>query len=52
MPWNEIAGQERAVRLMQRALARGQLHHAYLLVGEDGVGKELFARLCAQAANC
>jgi len=52
MPWDEIAGQERAVRLIQRSLARGQLHHAYLLVGKEGVGKELFARLCAQAANC
>jgi DNA polymerase-3 subunit delta' len=52
MPWDEIAGQARAVRLIQRALGRGQLHHAYLLTGLDGVGKELFARLCAQAANC
>ncbi len=52
MPWDEIAGQERAVRLMRRALARNQLHHAYLLVGPEGVGKELFARLAAQAANC
>ncbi len=52
MPWDELKGQERAVRLIRRALASGQLHHAYLLVGQEGVGKELFARLCAQAANC
>ncbi len=52
MPWDELKGQERAVRLIRRALAAEHLHHAYLLVGQEGVGKELFARLCAQAANC
>lgn len=52
MPWTEIAGQERAVRLVRRALAAGHLHHAYLVVGPEGVGKELLARLAAQAANC
>jgi DNA polymerase-3 subunit delta' len=52
MPWDEIAGQERAVRLLRTALARGQPHHAYLVAGPRGVGKELLARLFAQAANC
>ncbi|GAC1346635.1 MAG: hypothetical protein NVSMB23_24560 [Myxococcales bacterium] len=51
-PWSEIVGQERAVRLLRRALGRGQPHHAYLLAGPPGVGKELLARLFAQAANC
>ncbi|MBS2024869.1 MAG: DNA polymerase III subunit delta' [Deltaproteobacteria bacterium] len=52
MPWSEIEGQERAVRLVRRALAKGELHHAYLVVGPEGVGKELLSRLVAQAANC
>ena len=52
MPWEEISGQERAVRLLRSALARGQPHHAYLVAGPRGVGKELLARLFAQAANC
>src|SRR5438270_4214088 len=51
MPWNEIAGQSRAVRLLRAALDRGRPHHAYLLAGPSGVGKELLARLFAQAAN-
>ena len=45
MPWNEIAGQSRAVRLLRGALDRGQPHHAYLLAGPAGVGKELLARV-------
>jgi DNA polymerase-3 subunit delta' len=40
------------VRLLKGALARGQVHHAYLLAGPEGVGKELLARTFAQAANC
>ncbi len=52
MPWHDISGQDRAVRLLRSALERGQPHHAYLLAGPAGVGKELLARLFAQAANC
>jgi DNA polymerase-3 subunit delta' len=52
MRWEEIAGQDRAVRLLRTALERGQPHHAYLLAGPEGVGKELLARTFAQAANC
>lgn len=52
MRWEEIIGQDRAVRLLRTALERGQVHHAYLLAGPAGVGKELLARTFAQAANC
>jgi DNA polymerase-3 subunit delta' len=52
MPWQQIAGQGRAVRVLRSALEREQPHHAYLLAGPAGVGKELLARLFAQAANC
>lgn len=40
------------MRLLRAALERDQLHHAYLLAGPPGVGKELVARTLAQAANC
>src|SRR5713226_9674516 len=50
--WADIAGQDRAVRLLRGALLRGQAHHAYLLAGPAGVGKELLARVFALAANC
>jgi DNA polymerase-3 subunit delta' len=52
MRWESIVGQERAVRLLRAALERGHVHHAYLLAGPAGVGKELIARTFAQAANC
>jgi len=40
------------VRQLRGALERGNAHHAYLLAGPEGVGKELLARTFAQAANC
>src|SRR5438874_7185508 len=52
MQWGDIAGQDRAVRRLRGALIRGQVHHAYLLAGPAGVGKELLARTFALAANC
>ncbi len=52
MRWEDVTGQDRAVRLLRGALERGHAHHAYLLAGPEGVGKELLARTFAQAANC
>jgi DNA polymerase III subunit delta' len=52
MRWESIVGQERAVKQLRAALERGHVHHAYLLAGPPGTGKELIARTFAQAANC
>ena len=52
MNWTDVAGQDRAVRVLRSALVRHQAHHAYLLAGPAGVGKELLARVFALAANC
>src|SRR3954465_512425 len=52
MQWGDIAGQDRAVRLLRGALLREQVHHAYLLTGPAGGGKELLARVFALAADC
>ena len=40
------------MRQLRGALERGNAHHAYLLAGPEGVGKELLARTFAQATNC
>ena len=39
MTFASILGQERAVGSLSTALARGQLHHAYLFGGPDGVDR-------------
>ena len=38
-----LEGEEGPERAFLGALARGRLHHAWLLVGPEGVGKELAA---------
>jgi len=52
MRFKEIIGQQRPVRLIQRAIANDHLPHAYLFVGPEGVGKRLTAITLAKALNC
>jgi len=51
MRW-PVVGHELAVRLLQQAVASGQLSHAYLLSGPPLVGRTTLARACAQALLC
>jgi len=48
----QIAGQTRAVSLLERSLKQGSIAHAYLFVGPRHVGKMTLARNLAQAVNC
>ncbi|MBW1721688.1 MAG: DNA polymerase III subunit delta' [Deltaproteobacteria bacterium] len=52
VPFSRIIGQDRAVLLMKRAMARDKMPHAYLFVGIHGVGKTTTALALAQALNC
>ena len=48
----ELKGQEHVVTALANGLARGRLHHAYLLTGTRGVGKTTIARIFAKSLNC
>ncbi|MHB8810203.1 MAG: DNA polymerase III subunit delta' [Desulfobulbaceae bacterium] len=52
MRLTELIGQPKAVNMLQRALTGGQLAHAYLLTGPDGVGKATAARAVAATLLC
>ena len=52
MALSDVQGQPHAVRVLQAALAHGTVHHAWLLTGPSGVGKELAALGLAQALIC
>jgi DNA polymerase III subunit delta' len=51
MDW-DILGHEWAVELLQGHVARGEVRHAYLLTGPQGVGRRTLAVRMAQALNC
>jgi DNA polymerase-3 subunit delta' len=52
MAFSDILGHERQVEVLKRALERDRLHHAYLFVGPDGVGKRTVALSLALAIHC
>lgn len=52
MSWDHVIGQVRVKELLQKALAVGQVAHAYLLFGDEGVGKDALALEFAKALNC
>ncbi|MFA5867904.1 MAG: DNA polymerase III subunit delta' [Actinomycetota bacterium] len=50
--FNEIIGQEKALGLIESALASGNVSHAYLFTGPRGVGKTMAAVRAAMTLNC
>lgn len=52
MPFADIIGHERAKALLQAAISRDRLAHAYLFHGTDRIGKRLLAVRFAQALLC
>jgi DNA polymerase III subunit delta' len=51
MEWN-VLGHEWAAQLLQRHVAAGEVRHAYLFSGPNGVGRRTLALRFAQALNC
>jgi len=52
MAFGDILGQERALRVLRKALASNRLAHAYLFYGPPGVGKKYTAMQFVKALYC
>ena len=52
MALRDILGQERTIEILKRSLSTGLLPHAYIFVGEEGIGKFFTAINLAKAINC
>ncbi len=52
MSWSSIIGQERVKSLLKRTLQSGQIAHAYLFYGPEGIGKDALAIEFAKTLNC
>jgi DNA polymerase-3 subunit delta' len=52
MAFSDIIGHQRQLELLRSAMAKGRLHHAYLFLGPDGVGKRTVAAGLAKAIHC
>ncbi|HCV41946.1 MAG TPA: DNA polymerase III subunit delta' [Bacteroidetes bacterium] len=52
MIWPRIIGQDRVKHLLLSAMRKGKLPHAYLFVGNDGVGKDAVALELARVLHC
>ena len=52
MGFAEVVGHQRILAHLRASLRNGRLHHAYLFVGPEGVGKKTVAVALAKAIHC
>lgn len=52
MPFSDIIGHKKQLESLARALENDRLHHAYLFLGPEGVGKRTVALSLAMAIQC
>ena len=52
MPFCDIYGQDRQIDVLQSAMKRERVPHAYLFHGKQGIGKKTTAHALAAALNC
>jgi DNA polymerase III subunit delta' len=52
MGFSEIVGHRKQLESLRLGLKKSRLHHAYVLIGPEGVGKKAIAFSLAQAIHC
>ncbi|MFW6035427.1 MAG: DNA polymerase III subunit delta' [Halothermotrichaceae bacterium] len=52
MSFKNVIGQKAAVRILQDEISTNRIHHSYLFLGKEGVGKKTLAVELAKALNC
>lgn len=52
MALKDVLGQDRPIEILKKSLRADRLSHAYLFVGEEGIGKAFTAINLAKALNC
>lgn len=52
MSWNSVIGQHRVKNILQNAIERKRVSHAYFFTGQEGIGKDAMAIEFAKASNC
>lgn len=52
MSFSQIVGHQKQLQALRFGVKQGRLHHAYLLIGPDGVGKKTIAFSLAQTIHC
>ena len=52
MGFSDIIGHDTQIALLRQAWGMDRLHHAYLFLGPDGIGKRTIALALAQALHC
>ena len=52
MSFKDVYGHEKQIKVLQTAISRDRIAHAYLFYGAEGVGKKTVAEVFAKALNC
>ncbi|MEW6616127.1 MAG: DNA polymerase III subunit delta' [Thermodesulfobacteriota bacterium] len=52
MSFKDVLGQDRQIEIIKKAIKNNRVPHAYLFLGEEGVGKRRVALTLAKALNC
>lgn len=52
MPFNDIIGQERAIKILTKSLKENKVSSSYIFVGSEGTGKKFAAIEFTKAINC